>query len=304
MSRWWRAYDEAVDDPKLQRLPPALFKSWFNLCCIASKNGGTLPPIGDVAFRLHVTEHKAAEIITALVAAGLIDRREDQTFEPHNWEGRQYKSDVTDPTAAERMKRYRKNRNAVTEKTVTATPPRVQNAEAETEQIKDSSLRSLDRKRDPFDEFWEIYPKRDGTNPRHPARKRFIAALKSGIEPDTIISGARTFAAECKERGHVGTPYVAQATTWLNQRRWGDVPTEGAPTTGPPSDLTPEQQADWAKGWRPGMPTSAELKARSTTNGHAHHDSGANHPKELFPKGAGVRGDASEGHPQKPPNHH
>lgn len=133
-NHWWRAYDEAVDDPKLQRLAPPLFKSWFNLCCLASANGGALPPIGDVAFKLHVSEHKAAEVITALVAAGLIDRNGD-TFEPHNWKGRQYRSDVTDATAAERMKRYRKKRNAVTAETVTpavtVTAPRVQSTDTE-----------------------------------------------------------------------------------------------------------------------------------------------------------------------------
>ena len=71
MSHWWRAYDQAVDDPKLQCLAPPLFKAWFNLMCIASESGGTLPAIGAVAFKLRIGEHKAAEIIAALVAAGL-----------------------------------------------------------------------------------------------------------------------------------------------------------------------------------------------------------------------------------------
>src|SRR5262245_56182005 len=102
MSRWWRAYDEALHDPKLQRLPAPLFRTWFNLLCIASKNDGVFPAISEVAFELRVTEHKAAEAITALSMAGLIDKRDDGIFEPHNWNVRQFKSDVTDPTAAER----------------------------------------------------------------------------------------------------------------------------------------------------------------------------------------------------------
>lgn len=107
MSRWWRAHDDSVDHPKLQRLPPALFKHWYNLMCIASSGDGALPPIGEVAFKLRVTEHKAAEIVTALVLARLFDKREDGVFVPHNWNKRQFKSDGADATNAERQKRYR-----------------------------------------------------------------------------------------------------------------------------------------------------------------------------------------------------
>jgi hypothetical protein len=41
---WWRAYDESADDPKLQRLSADLFRALFNLVCLASRNGGVLPP--------------------------------------------------------------------------------------------------------------------------------------------------------------------------------------------------------------------------------------------------------------------
>lgn len=133
MSHWWRAHDDAVDNVKLGRLTDRLFRAWFNLNCLASANGGRLPHIGDVAFKLRVSEHKAAEIITALVAAGLYERVEDR-FEPHNWALRQFKSDTVDPTNAERQRRYRE-RHPVTAKTVTetvtVTPPREQTTEKE-----------------------------------------------------------------------------------------------------------------------------------------------------------------------------
>ena len=95
MGHWWRAYDECVDDPKLGKLTDRLHRAWFNLCCVASSNGGVLPPIADVAFKLRVNDEKAAELIAALVSAGLLDRRPDGKFEPHNWEARQFKSDVS-----------------------------------------------------------------------------------------------------------------------------------------------------------------------------------------------------------------
>jgi len=112
MSRWWRAYDEAVDDPKLQRLPAELFRGWFNLCCITSQNGGSLPPISDVAFKLRLSEAKAQQIIDQLLQVGLLDET-GEGCRPHNWEKRQYKTDNDDPTNSVRQKRYReRHRNA------------------------------------------------------------------------------------------------------------------------------------------------------------------------------------------------
>ena len=43
MGHWWRAYDECVDDPKLCLLTDKQHRAWFNLCCITSQAGGTLP---------------------------------------------------------------------------------------------------------------------------------------------------------------------------------------------------------------------------------------------------------------------
>lgn len=75
---------------------------------------------------------------------------------------------------------------------------------------------------DRFEEFWEVYPKRDGANPKIPARKKFIAAVKSGVEPAAVIAAAGRYAAEMRAKAQERTPYVAQAVTWLNQQRWGD----------------------------------------------------------------------------------
>lgn len=140
MSHWWRAHDEAVDDPKLILLSDKAHRAWFGLMCVASANEGILPDIKIVAVKLRLTPPRAAAALAELVSAGLFDRREDGRFEPHNWRGRQYKTDVTDPTNAERQKRYRdrhrNGRNTVTD-TVTDKRPET---EADTEQK--SSLRS------------------------------------------------------------------------------------------------------------------------------------------------------------------
>lgn len=107
MARWFRFYDDVVNDPKVQRLPAPMFKLWINLLCIASKCGGTLPVISDIAFALRISEGKVLAAIDELAAAGLLDKT-DAGLEPHNWHGRQYESDG----AAERMKRYRDKRQS------------------------------------------------------------------------------------------------------------------------------------------------------------------------------------------------
>ena len=63
MNRWFRLYDAVLDDPKVQRLPDRIFKAWINLLCLASRHGGTLPPVDDVAFALRCTPEQAVLIV-------------------------------------------------------------------------------------------------------------------------------------------------------------------------------------------------------------------------------------------------
>jgi hypothetical protein len=111
MSRWFRVYDDVINEPKLLKLPEALRWQWLALLCIASKNGGKLPGNDDIALLLRVPEAKAAEVVTKLVKAKLFDAV-DGGFVPHNWEGRQFKSD----TSNDRVKKHRDGKRNVTPK--------------------------------------------------------------------------------------------------------------------------------------------------------------------------------------------
>jgi hypothetical protein len=113
MSRWFRLDDDVINDPKILLLPENLRWIWIAFLCMASKNSGRIPSIEIVALSLRVKQTKAAEYLTKLVTAGLIDR--DETgFAPHNWSKRQFKSDVS----TERVKRFREQ-----ERNVSETPP-------------------------------------------------------------------------------------------------------------------------------------------------------------------------------------
>lgn len=106
---WFRAYAEALDDPKIQRLHPTLFKGWFNILCVACQNDGLLPSNDDIAFKLRISAQDAAQMMDELTLAGLIDIDPRGGRTPHNWNGRQYVSD----SSAERVRRYREKRKAL-----------------------------------------------------------------------------------------------------------------------------------------------------------------------------------------------
>lgn len=133
--KWFRLYDDVLDDPKVQQLPPATFKHWINLLCLASKTEprGTLPQMSAIAFRLRLSEAKAMALISELSSLGFIDGDDDETLRPHNWEGRQRMSDnVAD--------RVRKHRAAVSGNEHVTLQKRTVDTDTDTDTEKDRNL--------------------------------------------------------------------------------------------------------------------------------------------------------------------
>ena len=125
MRRSEKAHEQLVSDVREHaqrshsaRLPGEKFKAWVNLLCIASTHDGILPPVADLAFLLRpMGEDKVEALLAELHLKGLLDPVEAPggaiSYAPCRWSERQYRSDVTDPTAAARMQRYRdRKRNA------------------------------------------------------------------------------------------------------------------------------------------------------------------------------------------------
>lgn len=123
MARWFRAYDDALHDPKVQSLPPILFKFWFNLLCVASKYDGLIPPLSELQALLKARSNYVEAHIQGLLKRGLIDEV-DGGYEPHNWRKFQYKSD----SSTDRVRAHRDAKRNVSE-----TPPdnRVQRTDTE-----------------------------------------------------------------------------------------------------------------------------------------------------------------------------
>jgi hypothetical protein len=132
---WFRMYAGVINDPKVMRLPEVTRWHWVACLCVASDNGGKLPPAADLAFSLRMTEQRAAVLVTELHRAGLLDKV-GGGFAPHNWEGRQYKSD----SSTERVKRFRERKSTVAP-AVTGTPP--EQSRTETEQNRADGPRAV-----------------------------------------------------------------------------------------------------------------------------------------------------------------
>lgn len=106
------------------------------------------------------------------------------------------------------------------------TPPQREEGGDKQEEVKKENTppvakatRGADEK---FEDFWKERPRRDGDDPRKPAEKKFKALVKTGVDPDVIISGAKLASAAARERGIYGTKFVPQTVKWLNDQRFID----------------------------------------------------------------------------------
>lgn len=228
--RWFRFYDAALDDPKVQRLPDNAFRAWVNLMCLASRNDGKISKsYEDLSFSLRKSAGKTRELLTVLIEAGLVDEIENG-FEPHNWDIRQYKSDVS----TDRVKRFRKRCETVSE-----TPPDTEQIQSRTEQKDKPQPRKRAAAHPRFDDFWLECPRKVG---RGAAEKAFGKLCAAGENPETLIASMRGFA---RQMAGTEMQYIAHPLTWLNQKRWTD--DAGATVIRPSAFNSPEEQENQRK---------------------------------------------------------
>lgn len=66
-----------------------------------------------------------------------------------------------------------------------------------------------------FEQCWQAYPKRDGSNPKRGAYKAWMARLKQGEDVRIMTAGAERYAAYCRARDMAGSRFVMQAKTFF-----------------------------------------------------------------------------------------
>jgi hypothetical protein len=183
---WIRLYRGLLNDREWHNLDGDDAKALVMLWLIASEREGSLPPVQDLAFRLRMTEARCASMLSRL----------------DHW----LVQDASTPLA---------------ECGQDATPETETETETETEQKEDiRAVATATRPDDHFDEFWKAYPKRQGANPSAPARKRWDAAIKSGVDPHLIIKAVKSGVGY--DPAKINTEYIPRASTWLNEQRWKD----------------------------------------------------------------------------------
>lgn len=267
--KWFRFYSEALDDPKVQRLSPALFKHWINLLCIVSENEprGYLPDnVEDVAFKLRVKPSRAKRILSQLVDAGLFETQDGRYFS-HNWTLRQRESDDSAP----RVRRYRERKaeeessddrgfEAQDDDTVTEdvtlqsrtvdtdtdtdidTPP----TPSERGKRKPKAIRNRHRNYPPgFLTFWESYPRKVD---KPTACDIWQALVDDGVSPDDLIASARNYAAEMERQG-TEKRYMKHCTTFLNNS-WEDFVAQDTDNPDDEYQTLPTSDELFGPGWR------------------------------------------------------
>lgn len=189
---WFRFYNDALNDQKVQTLSLKVFKFWINLLCVSSKNDGKIPELSSLAFLLRETEKETQKALDELIAAGLVDEVNGQ-LEPHNWDKRQYKSDNSSNRVKDYRERKSKQQCNVTS-TVTATPP--DNTDTETDNNPPNPLGKGEQKKSVL--------RSEGTNPRAVA-EREAAAVDDDLKAQHLRMRRDKFA----------LPLNAEEVAWL-----------------------------------------------------------------------------------------
>lgn len=110
MADYVKLHTDVLDNRKIQTLPSHFVLPWLNLLLLCRINGGVLPEITDIAFRLRTDQVTVATWILAFRKLHLIDEvGERGELVMHDWE---YWNPPmpADRTNAERQKRFREKK--------------------------------------------------------------------------------------------------------------------------------------------------------------------------------------------------
>ena len=116
--KWFRLYDEIIDDPKLLSIPFEIRWFYVAILCVlnrTSRETGRLPETDTLCQFLRINEHRVEEIVDILVEKKLL-QKDKYGYLCKAFASRQYRSD----SSTLRTKRFRE-RSKVIEETVTET---------------------------------------------------------------------------------------------------------------------------------------------------------------------------------------
>jgi hypothetical protein len=226
--KWFRFYDEVLNDPKVQRLPDFAFRCWVNLMCMANQGkprGRILPD--DIPYSLRMSDDRTEKMIQYFIDHGLLDREGDYLI-PHAWDDRQFQSDNIN----ERVQKHRRNVSGNVSRNVSkslhVTPP-----DTDTDTDTEEPPKSPTGDQCFFDQFWSLVIRKEPSKAK--ARESWDKAIRGDgkrgpTDPEVIIAGLRRWIPVWETMGD--KTLIPHATTWLNQSRW-TVESPAMPSTSP-----------------------------------------------------------------------
>jgi DNA-binding MarR family transcriptional regulator len=243
---WFRFYHEALEDPKVQRLEPVVFKAWVNILCLASKSRerGVLPGLEDIAFALRMDEDEAKRIVAELVARGLLDKRNDRLV-IHGWSDRQPRSD----NVTERVREHRsrvKQGETFQERSGNAIEKKRKDTDTEGEKKETANARAPVR---------EVPCDASGADAPPPSESAPFALLEalceeSGVDVSVVSGDQRKKQLAVAKRlisNGVSPPDVQRIYRWLTAQSWV--------TGGVDLFLVEKQLGKWQLAGKPERPT-------------------------------------------------
>ena len=224
---WFRFWNRTVHDPKVQTLSDSMFKFWVNCLCLASQNGGALPPVTDISFHLRLRPQAVVDRLAVLIDEHELFDRADGRIVPHSCNKWQIRNDVS----AERVTKHHAsvsngtvgNVSETFHETPTATTetvPRVCASETDTDTEQKQSRAETDAP-DITADFETLYT-------RHPVKKYRGGAERAytqitGIESPEMRRGIDSRHAEwCRSAEWQPGPYCKAGTLeqWLLDCGW------------------------------------------------------------------------------------
>lgn len=209
MSRWFRAYSETLNDPKIQTLSLAAFKAWHNALYLASaidSKDGDIGTLDDVSFAFRETKEAVSSAFHELVERGLIETV-DETFHISAWKKRQFKSD----TSTDRVRKHRRDKKRSSNVTVTA-------PDTDTETDKSIPLSNDNGPKPSDSEFWSSAKSYLASEIKNPG-----ALIGKWCKQYTKADTAQAITAAQIERPAVKVPYI-EATLRRQHRAEPAVP--------------------------------------------------------------------------------
>lgn len=143
---WFRLHTDFLNNPKVQILTEALRYRYVALLCLRCNGDYENRPDDEIALSLRVTVEEWIFARNEFIKRDLLTPE----FEIKGWEKRQYISDIKDPTAADRQKRYRDNKRNNRNASVTS---RLPEADTDTDK-KEKNIKKDDLE---FLYIWELY---------------------------------------------------------------------------------------------------------------------------------------------------